>query len=155
PDARGSVGERRAVPGGERSRASAPVERRLERRELLDGRVAARKGVAGDSFERHDEIVEEPGVLRGDRPLMAAERPGVLLLPADVPFAGHLFTVLAHALARDAVLDLGHVQPDIPRSEAASDLDLPPEAASLPETAQPDGKVRIQSELYAAHALDA
>src|SRR2546422_11525245 len=91
--ARGAVGERSAVAGGERAGAAA-VERGLEGGELLDARVGADVVVGLQSAERKHEVGVKAAAPRLRRLLVARERELVLLRPADAPFLRHQLAVL-------------------------------------------------------------
>ena len=71
----GAVVDARRVPGGRRPLG---VEDRLQRRQLLERRVAPRALVGRDLADR-DDLVREPALVRRrDRALVRAERPLVL-----------------------------------------------------------------------------
>ena len=53
------------IAGGERAVAGAFVERGLERSELFQRAVRTQEAVAFQTTERHHQVVEEAGVIRG------------------------------------------------------------------------------------------
>src|SRR3954451_3033891 len=80
PGTPGAVVHARGIPG---RRRAFRVEHRLEAREPLDRRVAARALVRGELAHRDDLVGEEPLVDRLDRALVRAQRPEVLILARD------------------------------------------------------------------------
>ena len=63
---------------------------------LLERGVAARRLVHLDALDRHDLLREETRVGGGDRPLVRAKRPGVLILTADAELPGDERRLLDH-----------------------------------------------------------
>ena len=58
----------------------------------------------GGNLDRHDLAVEETRVPRGQRALMGAQCPGVLLLAADLFFGGDVAAMNTHVTAGDRAL---------------------------------------------------
>ena len=94
-DARGAVVQPGRVAGGRRP---LRVEDRLQRRELLERRVAADALVGRDVADGNDLVVEAAGVLGRGGALLRAKRPGVLLLAADAELPRHGRRLLHHVL---------------------------------------------------------
>jgi hypothetical protein len=155
PDGGGSIGERRAIAGGQRAATAGPIEHRLELPELFHGRVTAREVVFADAVERNDQVGEETAILRRDRSLMAFERKLILFAAADAPILGHVFGMFAHAAAGDAVLHFRHKQPNVRGAKPPKNTETIRGAAGLEQAPQPNRKILPQPDLDAAHAFDA
>ena len=106
-----------------RDRPAIPPERRLEPGQRLRRRVRARVLVAADDrdltlatghLDRHDLVVEPPGLDGGHRTLLALERERILALAADAPALGDVLGGLAH---RVRVMALGELRVHEPPAE--------------------------------------
>src|SRR5580704_16870877 len=111
--------------------------------------------VLGDPVKRDEQVCEKSAILGRDRPLMALKSKLVLLLTSDVPGLGHIFRVLTHAPAGDAVLHFGNEKPDVGRAQLSKKSDPLCGGARLNNATQPVRQVLSQSDLDTAHAFDA
>ena len=137
----GAVVEPGRVPG--RDRAVLP-ERGLQRREPLGGRVRARVLVPREVADRHELVVEAPGLGGGGPAPLRARGERVLVLARDVPALGHVLAGLAHRLERELLL-----QPRV--GEAPAERRVVDGAIAARER-----RVRLgHHERRAAHGLDA
>ena len=75
---------------------SARLERRLELRELVEGRVRSRPVVLCDAVPGSDLALEEPGFLRGDGALLRLLSEAIHVLAGDVPLFGDVLRGQAH-----------------------------------------------------------
>src|SRR6185437_6997856 len=87
------------IAGGERAVAGALVERRLQRSQFFQRGVRTQEAIAPESAERHQQIVEEAGIVGSGQLVVAVQRQLILCHAADLPLPGHLLAMVAHRLA--------------------------------------------------------
>src|SRR5690606_39199112 len=75
---RGAVGERGRVGRSQRAAAGGAVERRLQRRQLLQRAVGTQVVIARDAAEAYHQVVEESALVGGGQLQVRRQRPLVL-----------------------------------------------------------------------------
>src|SRR6185295_16174893 len=123
------IGQRRAVSGAERT-GRARVEGVAQRGELLERGIAPHVVIGFYSRKFNYQIVEEAGLPRGGRVLMAGERELVLLAAAHLPLLRHLLAMLAHRHAGARLGDAGMRRLEVGKAYRADGRELFSERAT-------------------------